>query len=179
MNMHMSSALNGLHALVGADVQVPYDMRDVLAEVVDDRYVFEMIPDYARNVISGFARLGGETVGIIANNPLVLAGVLDMDAAIKASRWDLVMLMVLLSRHLSQPQLALLSNIPLSLTPPHEHGVALPPYVSMCLIIIRCYTGTPCSSLHLLLGFSPQWLQLKPDVWAKHQVHDRQLNAWL
>lgn len=38
------------------------------------RYVFEMIPDYARNVISGFARLGGETVGIIANNPLVLAG---------------------------------------------------------------------------------------------------------
>lgn len=66
--------------------QEPYDMRDVLAEVVDDRYVFEMIPDYARNVISGFARLGGETVGIIANNPLVLAGVLDMDAAIKASR---------------------------------------------------------------------------------------------
>jgi propionyl-CoA carboxylase beta chain len=50
------------------------------------RYVFEMIPDYARNVISGFARLGGETVGIIANNPLVLAGVLDIDAAIKASR---------------------------------------------------------------------------------------------
>jgi hypothetical protein len=46
-----------------------------------------MIPDYARNVISGFARLGGETVGIIANNPLVLAGVLDIDAAIKASRW--------------------------------------------------------------------------------------------
>jgi propionyl-CoA carboxylase beta chain len=65
-------------------------MRDVLAEVVDDRYVFEMIPDFARNVISGFARLGGETVGIIANNPLVLAGVLDMDAAIKASRWGLV-----------------------------------------------------------------------------------------
>ena len=64
-------------------------MRDVLAEVVDDRYVFEMIPDYARNVISGFARLGGETVGIIANNPLVLAGVLDMDAAIKASRCDM------------------------------------------------------------------------------------------
>lgn len=62
-------------------------MRDVLAEVVDDRYVFEMIPDYARNVISGFARLGGETVGIIANNPLVLAGVLDIDAAIKASRF--------------------------------------------------------------------------------------------
>lgn len=50
------------------------------------RYVFEMIPDFARNVISGFARLGGETVGVIANNPLVLAGVLDIDAAIKASR---------------------------------------------------------------------------------------------
>eukprot|EP00775_Hariotina_reticulata_P012878 gene12878-13004_t len=55
--------------------------------VLFDRYVFEMIPDYARNVISGFARLAGETVGIIANNPLVLAGVLDMDAAIKASRF--------------------------------------------------------------------------------------------
>jgi hypothetical protein len=46
-----------------------------------------MIPDYAQNIISGFARMGGETVGIIANNPLVLAGVLDMDAAIKASRF--------------------------------------------------------------------------------------------
>lgn len=46
-----------------------------------------MIPDYARNIISGFARMGGETVGLIANNPLVLAGVLDMDAAIKASRF--------------------------------------------------------------------------------------------
>jgi acetyl-CoA carboxylase carboxyltransferase component len=83
-----------LHS-AAAILQEPYDMRDVLAEVVDDRYVFEMIPDYARNVISGFARLGGETVGIIANNPLVLAGVLDMDAAIKASRcaecvWSLV-----------------------------------------------------------------------------------------
>lgn len=76
-----------LDRIIPENAEVPYDMRDVLAEVVDDRYVFEMIPDYARNVISGFARLGGETVGIIANNPLVLAGVLDMDAAIKASRF--------------------------------------------------------------------------------------------
>lgn len=76
-----------LDRIIPEQAEVPYDMRDVLAEVVDDRYVFEMIPDYARNVISGFARLGGETVGIIANNPLVLAGVLDIDAAIKASRF--------------------------------------------------------------------------------------------
>lgn len=76
-----------LDRIIPEQAEVPYDMRDVLAEIVDDRYVFEMIPDYARNVISGFARLGGETVGIIANNPLVLAGVLDIDAAIKASRF--------------------------------------------------------------------------------------------
>ncbi|WIA28131.1 hypothetical protein OEZ86_010705 [Tetradesmus obliquus] len=76
-----------LDRIIPENAEVPYDMRDVLAEVVDDRYVFEMIPDFARNVISGFARLGGETVGVIANNPLVLAGVLDIDAAIKASRF--------------------------------------------------------------------------------------------
>jgi len=76
-----------LDRIIPEQPEVPYDMRDVLAEVVDERYVFEMIPDYARNVIAGFARLGGETVGIIANNPLVLAGVLDIDAAIKTSRF--------------------------------------------------------------------------------------------
>lgn len=91
---HTQSYCAPCPAVLRCAAQMPYDMRDVLAEVVDDRYVFEMIPDYARNVISGFARLGGETVGIIANNPLVLAGVLDMDAAIKASRWGLGKLVV-------------------------------------------------------------------------------------
>lgn len=55
--------------------------------MVDDGAMFEIQPDYARNIITGFARMGGTTVGIVANEPLVLAGCLDIDASVKAARF--------------------------------------------------------------------------------------------
>lgn len=61
-------------------------MRDVILQVVDEGQLFEIQPDFAKNMVVGFARLGGSTVGVVANNPAVLAGCIDIDAAIKASR---------------------------------------------------------------------------------------------
>jgi acetyl-CoA carboxylase carboxyltransferase component len=65
----------------------PYDMHTVIGHVVDDGTFFEVQPDYARNIIVGFARLGGRSVGIVAQQPAVLAGVLDINAADKAARF--------------------------------------------------------------------------------------------
>ena len=65
----------------------PYDMRDVLKRVVDDGDFYEVQPDYAANILVGFAHLGGQSVGIVANQPAVLAGVLDIDASLKAARF--------------------------------------------------------------------------------------------
>ncbi len=65
----------------------PYDMHDVIRRVIDDGTFYEVQPDYARNIICGFAHLGGTSVGIVANQPAVLAGVLDIDASIKAARF--------------------------------------------------------------------------------------------
>jgi propionyl-CoA carboxylase beta chain len=55
--------------------------------VVDDNTFFEVMPDYAKNMVIGFARMNGETVSIIANQPLVSSGVLDINASVKAARW--------------------------------------------------------------------------------------------
>ncbi|HVA58541.1 MAG: acyl-CoA carboxylase subunit beta [Gemmatimonadaceae bacterium] len=65
----------------------PYDMHDVLRRVVDDGEFYEVQPDFATNIICGFAHLGGFSVGIVANQPAVLAGVLDINASIKAARF--------------------------------------------------------------------------------------------
>jgi propionyl-CoA carboxylase beta chain len=65
----------------------PYDMHDVIRCVVDDGEFLEVHRDFAGNIVVGFARLGGHSVGIIANQPAVLAGVLDIDASIKAGRF--------------------------------------------------------------------------------------------
>jgi propionyl-CoA carboxylase beta chain len=65
----------------------PYDMREVLRRIVDDGEFYEVQPDYAGNVLVGFAHLGGHSVGIVANQPAVLAGVLDIDASLKAARF--------------------------------------------------------------------------------------------
>ncbi len=65
----------------------PYDMRDILRRVVDDGDFYEVQPDYAANILVGFAHLGGQSVGIVANQPAVLAGVLDIDASLKAARF--------------------------------------------------------------------------------------------
>lgn len=73
--------------LVPADGSRPYDMRAVVEEIVDDGETFELHPSWAPNILCQFARLGGEVVGIVANQPLHLAGVLDIDASEKAARF--------------------------------------------------------------------------------------------
>ncbi len=65
----------------------PYDVKDVIEKIVDDGHFFEIHADYAANIVVGFARLGGHSVGIVANQPMVLAGVLDIQASIKAARF--------------------------------------------------------------------------------------------
>ncbi|MDI6839877.1 MAG: acyl-CoA carboxylase subunit beta [bacterium] len=65
----------------------PYDMSEIIRKVVDDGDFFEVQPHFAKNIIIGFARLGGRSVGIVANQPSVLAGVLDINSAIKGARF--------------------------------------------------------------------------------------------
>jgi propionyl-CoA carboxylase beta chain len=65
----------------------PYDIRDVINSVVDDGYFFEVQQMFAPNICVGFARLGGRSVGIVANQPAFLAGVLDIDASVKGARF--------------------------------------------------------------------------------------------
>jgi acetyl-CoA carboxylase carboxyltransferase component len=76
-----------LDSLVPADTSKPYDIKDVIHLIVDDRQFFEIHEAYAQNVVVGFARLGGHSIGIIANQPAVLAGVLDIKASEKAARF--------------------------------------------------------------------------------------------
>jgi propionyl-CoA carboxylase beta chain len=65
----------------------PYDMHDVLRRVMDDGEFFELQPAWAGNILIGYARLGGRPVGIVAQQPSVLAGALDIDASVKAARF--------------------------------------------------------------------------------------------
>lgn len=65
----------------------PYDMKEIILNLVDDEDFFEVHKDYAENIICGFARLGGKSVGIVANQPQVLAGVLDINASVKSARF--------------------------------------------------------------------------------------------
>src|SRR5690349_10253891 len=76
-----------LASIVPENPNKPYDMHQVIAAVVDDGYFFEVQQAFARNILCGFARLGGRSVGIVANQPAFLAGVLDIDASVKAARF--------------------------------------------------------------------------------------------
>jgi propionyl-CoA carboxylase beta chain len=76
-----------LDTLVPANPNLPYDMKELIIKMVDDGDFFELAPDYAKNIIIGFARMEGSPVGIVANQPLVLAGCLDIKSAIKAARF--------------------------------------------------------------------------------------------
>ncbi len=76
-----------LNAIVPDDPTRPYDIKEVIRLVVDNGDFFEVQPDYAPNIVIGFARLGGHSVGIVANQPAVLAGVLDIKASEKAARF--------------------------------------------------------------------------------------------
>jgi acetyl-CoA carboxylase carboxyltransferase component len=76
-----------LDAIVPGDPGKPYDVKDVIRHLVDDRGFFEIHEGFAANIVVGFARLGGHSVGFVANQPTVLAGVLDIDASEKAARF--------------------------------------------------------------------------------------------
>jgi len=76
-----------LDTLVPANPNKPYDIKELIAKVVDDDDFFEIQPDFAGNIVVGFGRVDGSTVGIVANQPLVLAGCLDIDSSRKAARF--------------------------------------------------------------------------------------------
>jgi len=76
-----------LDTLVPASSNKPYDMKELILKVADEADFFEISPDFAKNIITGFGRMDGETVGFVANQPQVLAGVLDIDASRKAARF--------------------------------------------------------------------------------------------
>jgi propionyl-CoA carboxylase beta chain len=76
-----------LNALIPAEGNKPYDMKAVVERVVDDGIFFEIHPHFAKNMIVGFARFGGRSVGVVGNQPQVAAGCLDIDASVKAARF--------------------------------------------------------------------------------------------
>ena len=78
---------SSLNAIVPEDPMEPYDMKDVIHAVVDDADFFEVHEFYAKNIVVGFARLDGRPVGIVANQPAFLAGVLDINASLKGARF--------------------------------------------------------------------------------------------
>ena len=76
-----------LDTIVPDDPHRPYDMHDVISRIVDDAAFLEIQPGWAQNIIVGFARFGGRSAGIVAQQPAVLAGALDIDASVKAARF--------------------------------------------------------------------------------------------
>jgi propionyl-CoA carboxylase beta chain len=76
-----------LDTLVPSNPNQPYNMKELIAKIVDDGEFFELQPDYAKNIVIGFARMEGRSIGVVANQPLVLAGCLDIKASIKAARF--------------------------------------------------------------------------------------------
>jgi propionyl-CoA carboxylase beta chain len=76
-----------LDTIVPAESNQPYDIKTVIERLVDNAYFFEVHEHFARNIVIGFARMSGRPVGVIANQPAFLAGVLDIDASVKAARF--------------------------------------------------------------------------------------------
>src|SRR6516164_5190145 len=76
-----------LDTLVPDNPNKPYDIKELIFKVVDEYDFFELMPDHAKNIVIGFGRMNGESVGFVANQPMVLAGCLDIKSAIKAARF--------------------------------------------------------------------------------------------
>eukprot|EP00800_Vazella_pourtalesii_P003394 TRINITY_DN13456_c0_g1_i1.p1 TRINITY_DN13456_c0_g1~~TRINITY_DN13456_c0_g1_i1.p1 ORF type:complete len:543 (+),score=109.08 TRINITY_DN13456_c0_g1_i1:53-1681(+) len=77
----------GLDIMVPQYSDQPYDIKNLLTLIIDNREFYEIMPDYAKNIVIGFARMNGQTVGIVANQPKVLAGCLDINSSVKAARF--------------------------------------------------------------------------------------------
>jgi propionyl-CoA carboxylase beta chain len=86
-NDPVDRADEALDSMVPPSPNQPYDMLDVIHAIVDDQFFLDVHRHYARNIVVGFARLGGRSVGIVANQPAHLAGVLDIDASVKGARF--------------------------------------------------------------------------------------------
>lgn len=78
---------NKLNDIIPESLNAPYDMRSVIEEVVDQSSFFEVMKDYAENIVVGFARVGGRSIGVVGNQPAALAGVLDINASKKGARF--------------------------------------------------------------------------------------------
>jgi acetyl-CoA carboxylase carboxyltransferase component len=76
-----------INNIVPDDPTLPYDIRDVIRSIVDSSDFFEVMENYAKNIVIGFGRMGGKTIGFVANQPLEMAGVLDVDSSDKAARF--------------------------------------------------------------------------------------------
>lgn len=81
------SSCKVLNNIIPFDQNKPYDMKIVVESVLDRNNFFEVMPDYAKNIITGYGEVGGKVVGIVANQPAILAGCLDIDASVKAARF--------------------------------------------------------------------------------------------
>jgi len=77
----------GLNTIVPENPNQPYDIREVVAQVADENSFFEVHKDFAENIVVGFARLAGRSIGVVANQPMFLAGVLDNHSSTKAARF--------------------------------------------------------------------------------------------
>jgi len=78
---------DGLSTIIPENANKPYDMHDVIKGIIDEDSFYEIHKDYAENILVGFARLGGRSIGVVANQPLFLAGVLDVNSSKKAARF--------------------------------------------------------------------------------------------
>ena len=76
-----------LDELVPVNANKPYDIKDLITSIADDGHFLEVQPEYAANIVVGWVRLGGRSIGVVANQPAVLAGVLDINASLKAARF--------------------------------------------------------------------------------------------
>jgi len=76
-----------LDFIIPSDPNMPYDMKEVITRIIDHGHFFEIMPGYAKNIVVGFARMAGNTVGIVANQPTELSGCLDIDSSTKAARF--------------------------------------------------------------------------------------------
>ncbi len=83
----VSRICHELDNVVPTDPNIPYDIKNIIEPVCDHQYFFEIMPHYAKNIVIGFGRMGGRTVGFVANQPNYLAGALDIDASDKAARF--------------------------------------------------------------------------------------------
>lgn len=79
--------IEGLQTVIPEDPNIPYDIKDIIEPILDNKYFLEVMPYFAKNIVIGFGRLNGHSIGIIANQPAYLAGVLDIDASDKAARF--------------------------------------------------------------------------------------------